>query len=109
MINILLDTVRSQGFVALGTAMSGIAASLLHNGRTLHKRAKIPIKITEASSANFSRIDSTGKLMKIARLLIIDEVRMGHKHIFEALDRTLRDVRGCDRLFGGLTVLLAAD
>ena len=47
--------------------------------------------------------------MNIARLLIIGEVSMGHKHIFEALDRTLRDVRDCDRLFGGLTVLLAAD
>ena len=35
---------------------------------------------------------------------------MGHKHIFEALDRSLRYVRGQgQKIFGGLTVLLAAD
>ena len=81
-INLLLDYVRSNGLVALGTAMSGIAATLLHNGRTLHKRAKIPIKIQEHSTANFSRRDATGKLMQLAKLIIIDEVSMGHKYIF---------------------------
>ena len=34
---------------------------------------------------------------------------MGHRHIFEAIDRSLRDVRNDKRTFGGLTVLLAAD
>ena len=48
--------------------------------------------------------------MKRAKLLVIDEVSMGHKHVFEALDRTLRYVRGCeDKLFGGLNILFAAD
>ena len=34
---------------------------------------------------------------------------MGHKHIFAALDRSLRDVRGVDKLFGGMTVLFSTD
>ena len=34
---------------------------------------------------------------------------MGHKYVFEALDRTLRDVRQCEEPFGGLTVLFAGD
>ena len=41
---------------------------------------------------------------------MIDEVSMGHKHVFEAIDRTLRFVREEeDKLFGGLNVLFAAD
>ena len=37
-LNLILDTVRNQGKIALATALSGIAATLLHNGRTLHSR-----------------------------------------------------------------------
>ena len=42
--------------------------------------------------------------MKDTKILIIDEVSMGHKYIFEALDRTLRFVRDReDQPFGELT------
>ncbi|XP_054260247.1 uncharacterized protein LOC128984902 [Macrosteles quadrilineatus] len=34
---------------------------------------------------------------------------MAHKGAIEALDRTLRDLRNCDHLMGGITVLLAGD
>ena len=48
--------------------------------------------------------------MQTAKFLVIDEVSMGHKHVFEAIDRTLRFIRGEeDKLFGGLNVLFAAD
>ena len=108
-LNLVLDTIRSENSIALGTALSGIAATLLNNGRTLHSRCKIPLKVGNTSHANFTKRDATGKLMQRAKILIIDEVGMGNKHVFEALDRTLRYVRDCPRMFGGLTVLLAAD
>ena len=34
---------------------------------------------------------------------------MGHKHVFEAIDRSLRFVRSVDAFFGGLTVVFATD
>ncbi|CAK1580550.1 unnamed protein product [Parnassius mnemosyne] len=34
---------------------------------------------------------------------------MGHKGGFEALNRTLKDIRGNDDMMGGVTVLLAGD
>ena len=44
------------------------------------------------------------------RLLVYDEGFSHHKHIFEALDRTLRDVRrNNDVMFGGLTVVICGD
>ena len=104
-----LAAVRSTGGVAIATAISALAATLLQNGTTLHSRGKIPIPILEASVCNFGRNDVTGKLFRMCKLLIIDEVTMGDKWIYEALDRSLRDVRKNERLFGGITVLFAGD
>jgi len=48
-------------------------------------------------------------------LIIWDEAPMSHRHMFEALDRTLRDILSAkdpsasNKLFGGITVLLRGD
>ena len=89
--------------------MSALAATLLQNGTTLHSRAKLPIPINESSVCNFGRGDVTGKLFRMCKLLIIDEVTMGDRFNFEALDRSLQDIRKDKRMFGGLTVLFAGD
>ena len=107
--NLLLAKLRSQGQVALATAVSGITATLLDNGRTLHSRCKVPIKIKENSSCRMTKRDPTGKLFQKAHLLIIDEVTMGHKHIYESINRSLQYIREDDRPFGGLTVLFSGD
>ena len=108
-INLLLAAVRAQGGIALGTALSGITATLLDNGPTLHSRFKVPIKIKETSMCSITKREALSELLKQAKLLVIDEVTMGHRHIFEAVDRTMRDIRENDALFGGLTVLFAGD
>ena len=46
----LLADVRSKGFIALATATSGIAASILLGGRTAHSRFKIPIYISPGAT-----------------------------------------------------------
>ena len=107
--NLLLKKVRSQGQVALATAVSGIAATLLDNGRTIHSRCKIPINIEENSTCNMTKRDPRGKLFRKAVFLIIDEVTMGHKQIYECIDRSLQFIRDNDRPFGGLTVLFSGD
>lgn len=108
-INLILDTVRSKSLIALATALSGIAATLLTNGRTLHSRCKIPLILHEDSTCNVSPNDAAGKLLKKAALIVIDEISMGHKHAFEAMDRSLRDICKKDVPFGGITLLLAGD
>ena len=42
LINLILAKLRSEGNIALATASSGIAATLLTGGRTLHSTFKIP-------------------------------------------------------------------
>ena len=58
---------------------------------------------------NFSASDATGKLIKMTKLIIMDEMTMLHKHIFEAIDRSLKDLMGSRELFGGITVVFAGD
>ena len=108
-INLILAAVRSKKKIAIATALSGIAATLLTNGRTLHSRCKVPLNINETSMCSISPKEAIGVLFQRADLLIIDEISMGHKHVFEAIDRTMQDLRKISSPFGGLTVILAGD
>ena len=108
--NLILAAARSEGLVAVATAISCIASNLLDGGHTLHSRLGVPIRIKENSTCQMTKRDWRGKLFQACHLLVIDEVTMGHRMVYEAVDRSLRFVRGQeDRLFGGLTVLFAGD
>ncbi len=106
----ILATLRSQGKVALATATSGIAATLLLNGRTLHSRCKVPVEgLNEHSFCNISKRGATAELIRRAVFLVVDEVTMARREVYEAVDRTFQDIRGNNLPFGGITVLLSGD
>ena len=67
-LNALLSAVRSDGHIALGTAISAVASKLLKNGTTVHSRLKVPIQIKETSTCHFSQSDATGKLLLRTKL-----------------------------------------
>ena len=101
---------RAQGKIVLCVASSGIAALILPGGRTSHSRFKIPIDINDASLCSISKTSDLSRLLQRTSLIIWDEVPMQHKHCFEAVDRTLRDLRSRhDLLFGGVPVVLGGD
>jgi len=94
---------------ALCVASSAIAALLLDGGRTAHSRFKIPIPVFETSFCNIARNTQLKELIKLTKVIIWDEAPMQHRYAIEALDRTLQDVLGQDRPFGGITVLFGGD
>ena len=108
---ILLDYVRSKGLVALGMATTGIAATLLTGGKTVHSRLKVPIHLDEGSiiSPILKENSSLNMLLKQTSLIIIDEVSMGNKVLFQAIDKTLRMLKDVDAPFGGIVTVLSAD
>ena len=69
----------------------------------------MPLLISEDSTCYISKQDSSAELFRQASLLVIDEVTMGHRHIYEAIDRTLRDIWENDSMFGQLTIVFAGD
>ena len=85
----LLARVRSKGLIAIATATSGIAASILPGGRTAHSRFKIPIKIGDNTMCNFIKQSGTAELLRRASLIIWDEVAMTKHQCVETLDRSL--------------------
>ena len=109
--NLILAKIRLQRKLCIAVASSGIAATLLSGGRTAHSTFKLPLNIVNLESplCNIKRGSGMAKLLQSCKLIVWDECTMSHKRCFEALDRTLRDIRGVDELFGGLTVLICGD
>jgi ATP-dependent DNA helicase PIF1 len=73
-------------------ASSGIAAQLLQGGRTAHSRLKIPFDLQANSTCNIRLGSTEAELLQKAKIILWDECPMCHRHAFEALDRTLRDI-----------------
>ena len=111
MLNALLDRVRADGQVAIPVASSGIAALLLHGGRTAHSRLRIPIMCTESSMCAIEkRRDALAVLLRNTSLIVWDEAPMQNRYIYEAVDRTLRHILSePDILLGGLPFLICGD
>ena len=51
----------------------------------------------------------TADMLRNCSLIIWDEVPMIHRHAFEAFDRSLRDIREANAIFGNLTMLFCGD
>jgi len=52
---------------------------------------------------------ATAKLMRECKIIIWDECTMAHKLALEAVDRTMKDLRGNSRRFGRAMILLSGD
>ena len=105
----LLAIIRSMDRIAIATATSGIAASIMPGGRTVHSRFKIPIKIEDNSMCNFTKQSGTAALLREASLIIWDEVAMTRRQAVETLDRSLQDIIECDLPFGGKVIVFGGD
>ncbi|XP_021980265.1 uncharacterized protein LOC110876400 [Helianthus annuus] len=108
-------SVRSREQIVLNVASSGIASLLMSGGRTAHSRFHIPINLDENSMCHIRPDGAVAYLLKHTRLIIWDEAPMVHRHAFEALDRTFKDVlvdksnRQSDGLFGGKVIVFGGD
>ena len=111
LLDLLLSKVRSNNKVALAVASSGIAATLLEGEKTAHSTFKLPLNLLleETPICSITKQSARGKLLQNTDLIVWDECTMSHRKAFEALDRSLRDLRNCDSLMGGVTVVLAGD
>ncbi|XP_062213715.1 uncharacterized protein LOC133914676 [Phragmites australis] len=106
----LLAKVRSEGKIAVATATSGVAASILPGGRTAHSRFKISLSIQEGGVCNFTKQSEIAKLLRMGSLILWDEVSMTKRQAIEALDKSLRDImEKPDLPFGGKTIVFGGD
>ena len=110
-LKLMLAKVRQNKRIALAVASSGIAATLLPGGRTAHSAFKLPLKMigNENYVCNISKNSGIAEVIKRCSLIIWDECTMAHKNALEAVDRTLRDIRGNNVPMGGIVLVLSGD
>jgi hypothetical protein len=101
----LLGTVWSQDKIAITTAMSGVAASIMPDKRTTHSHFKIPINIDEGGYCTFTKQSGTVKLLREASLILWDEALMTKRHAIEAHINLCDILDKEDLPFGGKTVV----
>ncbi|XP_022862082.1 uncharacterized protein LOC111382368 [Olea europaea var. sylvestris] len=105
----LLADVRCRHFIALATASSGVATSLLPGGRTAHSRFKISLEKVGEINCSISKQSALGTLLKMCRLIIWDEAPMVNRCAEESVDKMLRDITDCKLPFGEKVVVLGED
>jgi hypothetical protein len=103
--NTVCAKIRSQGKIVICVASSGIASLLLEGGRTAHSCFKIPIRIAENSTCAISYNSPQAELFRRTACIIWDEAIMQHRHIFDAVNKLLQDLKKSAHLFGGITVV----
>ena len=113
-LNAILAAVRclnseNGGSVALATGTTGKASNLLHLGRTFHSRFKAVLSPHSESVCNVDAQSTLADLIRMAKIIIIDEAPMLHRYQLEALDRTLRDLTDKEEPFGGKSLIISGD
>jgi hypothetical protein len=107
--NTILTFARSHNHKALAVASTGIASMLLLGGKTAHSQFEIPLELSEQSTCNITKQSKLAELLEKVDLIIWDEAPMTHRFAFEALDRTLRDLKNSQEPMGGIVTILCGD
>lgn len=58
---------------------------------------------------NIKKHSGMAEILRKCKIIIWDECTMAHKHLLEALNRLLKDIKNNTRLFGGTILLLSGD
>lgn len=96
---------------AIGVTASTGLASLLLKGRTIHSFLGVGLASKPAESLYAVAKRNKALMNKLKRLdvLVIDEISMIDDELFEKISKYLSLVRGNDRPFGGVQVIITGD
>jgi len=91
-------------------AFTGIAASLMEKGQTIHSKFRLKIPSDEACVSRINAGSEEAELLVENDVFIIDECSQVDKFMLRAIDRCLREhTRNRDIKFGGKCIILAGD
>ena len=82
--------------VLLAVMSSGIAATMLMGRSTAHKMFSIPLNLRRDRHFiyNVAKEGPIGRLLREARVILLDEITMSQKENMKAVDLSLKDCRG---------------
>uniref|UniRef100_A0A914H4I5 ATP-dependent DNA helicase n=1 Tax=Globodera rostochiensis TaxID=31243 RepID=A0A914H4I5_GLORO len=106
-------TYNSTGFNFLPMATTGIAAELLYEGQTVHKRICRRKHVDSSTPLSIDYDSRLAEMLRRTHGLLIDEISMQHKDVLEFVDRLLRSIAPTEYLrntpFAGKVVILGGD
>ncbi|CAL8148809.1 unnamed protein product [Orchesella dallaii] len=106
----LTATLLSRGDKVKSVAPTGLAATLLKHGQTVHSGFRLPLKIDETTVSRITQNSHEFKALKLTKLIIWDEISMCTAKMLDAVDRSLRDLlNSSTKPFGGITIVVGGD
>ena len=110
-LNTILANLRGDVRAVFATSSSGISSTLLAGGRTIHSTFKVPLDTVnkEFPVCSIPKGSNLANFLKVVSAIIFDECTVPHSSVFEAIDRTFRDLRDCQTEFGRIPVLFCGD
>ncbi len=110
LLNKYVNYLKDKNVVVAVTASTGIAATHLH-GVTIHSWSGIGVRdyLTQKDLEKLLTKSHIKRNYKKAKVLIIDEISMLHKHQLDMVDTIAKYILGSDKAFGGIQVILCGD
>ncbi|XP_050064765.1 ATP-dependent DNA helicase pif1-like [Aphis gossypii] len=106
----LIWSLRNQGRSVLSVAFTGIAASLMDGGMTVHSTFGLPFgTLTDDSTSTITMQSLRAQRIRDAALIVWDEAPMSPGLQLKVVNRLLKDIMGSELPFGGKPVLFAGD
>lgn len=109
-INRYTSWLRDRGVEPAITASTGIAATHV-GGMTIHAWSGVGVRreLSDWDVEAMLEREPLVKRVRLAQVLIIDEVSMLDGHLLDLVERAVRALRGSTRPFGGLQVIFVGD
>ncbi|XP_055714240.1 uncharacterized protein LOC129808488 [Phlebotomus papatasi] len=98
-----------EGFKCIVTAWTGIAASLLPTGRTVHSTFKLPLNLTETATCNVRVNSPDGQKLEEADIILWDECSMAESRALTAVNEFLQELEHTTVPFGGKVMVMGGD
>jgi len=103
-----IDEATKKGSKVAITATTGLAAAHL-GGQTIHSWSGIGISTELSKDYIYTMSKQRITNIKKTNILIIDEISMLHGYNLDMINQAMKLVRGNDKPFGGLQVVLCGD
>ncbi|XP_044591987.1 ATP-dependent DNA helicase pif1-like [Cotesia glomerata] len=105
----LCHLLTNKNKIVCTMAYTGIAATLLPNGKTVHRTFGLPVPMFSDSSSHIKPNSQQGKYLRTVGVFIWDEAPMSPRYSLEIIDRTLRHINNNNLPFGGMLIILGGD
>lgn len=84
-------------------------ASFNIGGQTIHSAFKLPLNQKQLNELSASISNTLSTKLHALKVIIIDEISMVGQHILDMVDQRLRQLKGINQKFGGVSVVACGD